>query len=290
MNILLVNLDQAKFYPPIIQSYIQSKKVNCYLSQSRKKEIEKVIKTNNLSPDNTIIHGRVPGPQVTKVFKELERRGFKIINNSSTLELVSNKYKTQIFAEKHNIPCVKSFKINKKDINRIVTLVSKYNTLVLKPIYSQGRGLYVKKVSFRNSKKEIERLVQDIPGREIVVQEYIPYKKLIRTIVVRFKILREATTYDEPKDDWKASVCLNPFIKKYDQKNSELFDLAEKTSRDFNAEIAFIDFFEDINGEIILNEINTACGLIIHEDVTKIAIHTYIGDYLIQKVRDLRNN
>ena len=44
-----------------------------------------------------------------------------------------------------------------------------------------------------------------------------------------------------------------------------------------------IDFFENKNGEFILNELNTACGLIIHEKVSGIKIHEHISDYLIEE-------
>lgn len=290
MNILLVNLDQAKLYPPRIQQYIKSKGVNCYLSRWRKTEIDTVLKIYNLRPDNTIIHARVAGLNVNDTFKNLELQGYRVINNSLTLELTSNKYKSFIQAKKNNIPCAETVIVNKYDISSIKKFLMRYRTIVLKPVYSQGLGKFCKKIDSENSQLEIENDAKDIPGEEINVQEYIPYTKLIRVIVIGGKALREATTYDEPRDDWKASVCMNPNLKKYDFQNPTLLGLAEKTARSFNAEITFIDFFENKEGEIILNEINTACGLIIHEDVTRIEIHKYIGNYLIQQIQEFKGN
>jgi glutathione synthase/RimK-type ligase-like ATP-grasp enzyme len=57
--------------------------------------------------------------------------------------------------------------------------------------------------------------------------------------------------------------------------------LAEITAKKFDCGISFIDFFEDKNGYFILNELNTACSLIIHEKVTGVKIHEHISDYLI---------
>lgn len=283
MNILLISLDQAKLYPPRIKRYIQSHNIKCYLSKWRKNEIEETISKYGLNPKNTLIHARVANPEVNKTFKNLESRGFRVINPSKSLKLTSNKYLTYQAAKKHKIPTPETFKVSKKDIQKILKILSKFKTAVLKPVYSQGLGKYCKKIEHGATSGEVESAVSDIPGGQINVQQYINYKKLIRVIVIGGKALMEATTYDEPTQSWKASVCMNPNLKKYNFKNLKLFKLAEKIARDFKLEITFIDFFETGSGEIILNEINTACGFIIHEDVTRVKIHEYIGDYLIKQ-------
>lgn len=287
MNILLVSLDQAKLYPPKFHQYIESKGITCYLSRWRKEEVEDIISANNLSPENTIIHARVAGLQVNDTFKNLEKRGYRVINKSNTLEATSNKYKSYLIAEKHAIPCAKTVVVNKQDIQKILETLKKYKIGVLKPVYSQGLGKYCKKIADGSSYQQVQEAVEDIPGEEIIVQEFIHYAKLIRVIVINYIAVKEATTYDEPKDDWKASVCMNPDLKKYDEQNPEVFSLAEEIARSFTAEISFIDIFENEKGEFILNEINTACGFIIHDDVTGLGIYKYISDYLIQQVHEL---
>lgn len=283
MNILLVSLDQAKLYPPRIQKYIKSRYVNCYLSKWRKSEIEEALNKYGLNPKNTIIHARVANPEVNETFKNLESRGFRVINPSISLKLTSNKYLTYQAAKRHKIPTPETFKVSKNDTQKILKILQKFKTAVLKPVYSRGLGKYCKKIEHGATSGEVESAVSDIPGGQINVQQYIDYIKLIRVIVIGGKALRQATTYDEPTQSWKASVCMNPNLKKYSFKNLKLFKLAEKIARDFKLEITFIDFFDTGSGEIILNEINTACGFIIHEDVTKVKIHEHIGDYLIKQ-------
>ena len=127
-------------------------------------------------------------------------------------------------------------------------------------------------------------MISDIPGNDIIIQEKIEYLKLIRIIVIGFKVLDGASTYDAPvSNNWKASVCMNPNIKKYEIINDKLVALAEKVAKAFDCGISFIDFFENKNGDFILNELNTACSLIIHEKATGIKIHEYISDYLIKE-------
>jgi len=287
MNILLINTKKAKLYPLLIQQYLQTKGITCYLSDFDQDEINKLISTNNLTPANTLIHARTAGPHVTQTYKELEQKGFIIVNKSLTTALTSNKYESQIFAGKGGLPVAQTMIVSKSDVNEILSFVNNFNQLVAKPIYSQGGGIFCKKVDKSMSVHEVRLLVEDIPGDEIIIQEYIAYQKLIRTIVVEHKMIMDATTYDTPTD-WKASVCMNPNIKKYESPDQRLIDLAQRTAKAFEAEISFIDFFQKENGEYILNELNTACGLIIHEDKTGIRIHEHISDYLIKRLNLLK--
>jgi glutathione synthase/RimK-type ligase-like ATP-grasp enzyme len=283
MNILLVNTDKAKIYPQMFEGYLKSKNISCYSSRWRKEEIIEVISSRGLTPSNTLIYARTAGPHVTETYKELELEGYKIINKSYTTELSSNKYESQIFALKRNIPAANTYKINKESIEEIQRLAKKHGSVIAKPIFSQGQGIYCEKINDGMSENEIIKLISEIPGQDIIIQEYIKYQRLIRTIVVGFKMLKEASTFDMPIDgNWKASVCMNPAIKKYEITDNKLVELAEKTARAFESEISFIDFFEDVEGNFILNELNTACSLIIHEKVTGVKIHQYICDYLIK--------
>ena len=119
----------------------------------------------------------------------------------------------------------------------------------------------------------------------MVVQEHLKYDRLSRIIVVGFKALSDCIFYDEPKKgDWKCSVCLNPHIKHYKKPPFELLRLAEDIAVKFNSDICFIDIFSTKDGPI-LNEINTACSLIIHEKMSKINISKRIAKYLLSKIK-----
>lgn len=272
----------------MFKEYLNSKGVNCYSSKGEKEEIKSVIVSQKLSPLDTLIHARTAGPHITEIYKELEREGYKIINKGNVTELTSNKYESQIFAQRNGIPVANTYKVNKQEIEKIKELPEKYGSVIAKPILSQGQGLFCKKINKGMPMDEIVELLSDIPGEDIIVQEKIEYQKLIRVIVIGFKVLKEAITYDVPVvSNWKASVCMNPNIRKYEITNDGLVSLAEKIAKIFDCGVSFIDFFEDKNGNFILNELNTACSLIIHEKVTGVKIHEYISDYLIEEAMKL---
>ncbi len=138
------------------------------------------------------------------------------------------------------------------------------------------------------SDEQLIEILKTVPGKEIQIQEFIDYKMLIRVIVINYKVVDNAYVYDIPDQGWKCSVCLNPKIKKYESNSDELKNIAEKTAKVFKAKVNFIDFFQDKQGKFILNEINTACNLIRHEQVSGVAIHKLIGDFLIQELKNLK--
>lgn len=288
MNIIIVHTKRGIEYAQYLQQYLSSQaKVTCYISDIP--SLEELIKKNNLSSHNTLIHSRTAGPNANKKLAAIEQRGFTIVNSVNTLTLTSNKYLSFEHAQKNNLPVMLTYKIKKTDINTIQNLLFQYKKLVLKPIISQGQGIYCHKIEKNISQKALNEILAMIPEEEIQVQQYIDYKKLLRVIVINFKALKEATTYDAPKEgDWKCSVCLNSNIKKYSNTQDEtLFTLAENTAKAFDARINFIDFFEDQEGKFVLNEINTACNLFIHEKITNVSIYKCIGDFLLEEYKRL---
>lgn len=285
MNILLIHTKNGVKYAKKIQEYILDQGISCYLT--RRKDIEKVIKDNNLEPTNTLIHSRVAGLYTNKILAGIENQGFKIINPSTTLELTSNKYKANAHAKKKHLPIAKTYKVDKLNYKKVKKLLKKYKILVLKPIHSQGQGIFCQKIDKNLSDEELIKILKSVPGEKIQVQEFIDYKILIRVIVIDYKVVDNAYVYDVPDQGWKCSVCLNPKIKKYKPESDELKKLAEKTAKAFKAKVNFIDFFQDKKGKFILNEINTACNLLIHEQVSGVAIHKHIGDFLIKELQNL---
>lgn len=331
MSIFLLRTKHGSRYAKMIRDAIRKRGVRCFTAYF--KDAEKKIQRLGLEPKKTLIHSRTAGPNANRFIESLEKRGFRMINPSRTLDLTSNKFKAHEYAMKHSIPVAETIKVKKTDTSAIQRFLQQHKDIVLKPIFSQGQGVYCQRVrlstlssrasgagngagrversriSLLSGKKECEisplalRKAQssvemtdearmtDMPGMFLQLQAFIPYRRLIRAIVIDFKALPEATVYDEPlPGEWKCSVCLNPRIKKLENPPVELMMLAEKTARAFDARINFIDFFETANGEaggpgrFILNEINTACNLIRHEMVTGVPIHEKIAEFLMSQI------
>lgn len=295
MTIFLLRTKRGAKYAKMIRDAIRKKGVRCFTAYF--KDAEKKIQRLGLKPEETLIHSRTAGPHANRVIEQLENRGFRVINPSRTLDLTSNKFKAHEHAVSHRIPVAPTIKVKKTDTAAIQKFLQKHQDIVLKPIFSQGQGVYCKRVTNDQMTSACPEPVEwdqkdilDLPGVFLQVQQFIPYRRLIRVIVIDFKALPEATVYDEPLPrEWKCSVCLNPRIKKLENPPGELMTLAEQTARAFDARVNFIDFFEKANGEaggpgrFILNEINTACNLIRHEIVTGVPIHKKIAEFLIRQ-------
>lgn len=281
MNILLIRTKAGIEYATHISDYIISRGVNCFITDVH--EAGDFLKSHGLTPSNTLVHSRTAGPVTNDKIADLERAGFTVINPSKTLNLTSNKYLSQVHAEECGIPVAKTYKVDKNEVKKVRDILSRYNWVVLKPVFSQGQGVFCRKINDGIGDAELAEIMKSVPGDEIQVQQFIDYEILIRVIVIGFKAVRDATIYDLPDKDWKCSVCLNPGIKKYNDGTDALFDLAEKTAREFSAKVNFIDFFRDKKGDYILNEINTACNLFFHEEASGVKINELIGDFLINQ-------
>lgn len=285
MKIVLVRTKQGTRYNEIIKEYLISRGIEC--SVVRLGELREIMAKKELAPRRTIIHVRTGGPQTSRFMKKLEDDGFLVINTAQTLERTNNKYLANVIAAKNGLPIARTHKVAKNNLSEIKELIKKYQTAVLKPVRSQGQGKYCFRVSAAENEASLKDKLAQIPGQKAQLQEFIDYQKLIRVIVIGFRVLPGATTFDEPGQEWKCSVCLNPDIKKHEVVSEGLVKLAEKTARVFNSQIGFIDFFEDRKGNFILNEINTACNLRFHEKITGVPIHRFIGDYLIAQGKKL---
>lgn len=293
MNILFITA-AAKYhaYQKMYARYFRKKSVGYHHATRIRSSIEATLAKRGLTSDNTLVYARAAGPKSSTSYRFLEQEGFSIINPRFATELTSDKYEAQAFAKRHGLPVADTFKCNKTAIDEIYGIVQKYeHGVVIKPIHSQGQGKYCHKLNRQTTKPTLRKLLEQVPGDEVVVQQRVRYRRLVRTIVVGGNMLVDATTYDFPrKGQWKASVCLNPKIKKYPSPNAKLIALAELVAHEFRCPISFIDFFEDHDGNFILNELNTACSLRIHERITGVKIHRHISDFLIRQAQSLSDS
>ena len=285
-KVLIIRSKKGSLYANMIRSYLAKKGLGSYLTTWEKDQLRQNIKKYGLTPKNTLIHARTAGRHVNDNLVWLESLGFKILNTSGALRLTSNKYLAQVVAKKNGIPVTPSYNIAKGDLVRLKKLLKKNKNLILKPIYSRGRGKFCQKIELGDSLKIIKEKFESVPGNYVLVQKFVNYKKLIRAIVIDDKVLKEAFTYDVPVDSWKCSVCMNPNVKRYKDTRGNLSALALKTAKAFGSKIGFIDFFETKDGKFIFNEVNTACSLRYHETVTSVPIHEYIGNFLIKSLNE----
>lgn len=278
-NILIIRTPKGYRYCSMIADEIRVLGENCYICEID--EAEKILKERKLSPQNTIIHTRTAHPgKVYQVLRRLNESGYKVINNPETVKLTSQKFLSCVHMEKNNLPCAKTLKMKKNQAPDFVRKnLKKWKKIIVKPITSKGQGEY----AFCFDEKNLHELenISTILLDEVICQKYVDYTRLNRVIVIGFKALKGAVFYDEPGSGWKCSVCLNPNIKHDKNPPSELLKLAEKSAKIFNGEVFFIDIFTTPKG-LVLNEINTACSLILHQKISSVNIAAAIAKRLAE--------
>ncbi len=266
----------------------------------------------NLSPEKTIIHARCANPRTdwTIKLRELQDRGFKVVNSVDCIELTSNKLACSLHLQgKVNHP--KSWEYKKNSTNVQILLNEIENSLdfpqfiIAKPLTSLEQGANVKKIDITDKTyDEVKFVIEQVPGNKIVIQEYIPYTALHRVIVIGGKAL-PYTFIDRVEfhrqGDWKVSCCLNRTTMRLNENaDPELLELAEQTQKEVGGVINFIDIFEyeadddplfvRPHTEYTNAEINTACSLNIHERLAKQAgridwnIHSRIAKELVKQL------
>lgn len=243
------------------------------------KELDGFLAKHECTPEKTLLHYRTTGPKfVTPKAYELEKKGYQIINSAKVLDNTGDKFKSYEWAHKHETALPLTKKGSRDEIKRYIN-ESGLQKFILKPTNSVGGGAFC----FLSSPvdPEIDGKLSQIPGDEIVFQEFVEYTKIYRVIVIGNKTLDKAVFYDKPNPDrWKVSVCLNPEMKLDENPDPKLLAYAKRLADIFESEIAFIDVYETKNG-YVLSEINTACNLILHEEKSGYNISEDIAKYLV---------
>jgi glutathione synthase/RimK-type ligase-like ATP-grasp enzyme len=270
-----------------------------------------------LNPENTIIHARCANPRTewTIKLRELEERGYKVVNSVDTIELTSNKLACSLaLQDRVNHPKSWEYykRMSQQEKEALIFEISEElgypDYIIAKPLTSLEQGANVKKVNLYIGERlafngEITEQFDSVPGNKIVIQEYIPYTALHRVIVIGGKALPYTFVdyaNDPRKTDWKVSCCLNrTTMQLCENPKQEILDLAEQTQKEVGGVINFIDIFEYTEsspGGVFyrpnwtISEINTACSLNIHERLAKEAgrldwnIHSRIARELVKEL------
>jgi glutathione synthase/RimK-type ligase-like ATP-grasp enzyme len=279
-NILIVHVEKGRKYSNFI-----AKETNLLGIQTQLATVftaEKEIKKLKMDPNNTIVHFRTAGPKrATPLAKKLENQGYKVINGSQVLERTSDKFLSFEWAANQGIKLPRTIKLKKNEaVDSIKDL--DINHFVIKPVNSISQGAYCYQSS--SDAKDIQATVHNVPGENVVVQEFINYQSLYRVVVINGNAIRKAVFYDKPtKRDWKVSVCLNPKIKHDPNPRTELIEYAQNIAKIFELQIGFIDIFHTKNDTYVLSEINTACNLTRHERLSRYNISRDIARHLVSK-------
>jgi glutathione synthase/RimK-type ligase-like ATP-grasp enzyme len=279
-QILIVRTKNGTKYAERIASEIKNLGVEC--NAVYWDELEEFLDTHRLTPESTVLHFRAAGPSANPKAFELERVGYRIINPAKVLDRTSDKYKSFDWARKQgaNLPTTK--KGTRDAIKRSIDTLP-FRKFVVKPINSKNQGALCFP-SFKGD-LEIDEKLSQVPGEEIILQQYVEYFRIYRVIVIGGVPVAQAVFYDEPTPErWKVSVCLNPEIRHEPNPDPALLTYAKNLADIFESEIAFVDVFQTKDG-YVLSEINTACNLSQHESKSGCNIAKKIAQYLVAQLR-----
>ena len=257
---------------------VECSKIVCW------EDLESFMEQNECSPENTLFHFRTAGPNVNPKAFELEKQGYRVINSAKVLDRTSDKFKSYEWAHQQGIELPITKKGKREEIKEYIHNKG-IDQFVLKPINSNGMGAFCFRSSLNDP--ELDNKLSDVPGKEIIIQEFVKYIKIFRVIVVGNKALDKAVFYDEPtSDDWKVSVCINPAMKLDKNPDPKLLTYAKHLADVFDSEVAFIDIYETKDG-YVLSEINTACTLRLHEKKSGYSISNDIAEYLVSELKKI---
>jgi len=234
-------------------------------------------------PQWDLIHLRIGGAtrMPFMLTSQLEMMGYRLINKPSAIFKTNNKYLGTSLVKK-TIRVPKTYLISKylKNFQKIPQLLN--FPFIIKPIISiQGKGV----VKIENQ-EQLDNYLNKLNRRKLIgsprfVQEFIPFDKLVRVVMVGQEVIDAA--YDKPKDGWQCSVCLNPNVKPYPL-NEKLKKISLKVKQVTGQEICMLDLFEK-DGEYIFNEINNQCDLSFMQQATGINHAKKIAEYLISQAK-----
>lgn len=255
-------------------------------------------KVQGLIPRDTVIYSRAAYPTLDGWMgrlKNLENRGFHVINPVRVLQMTSDKLACALHLQ-GKVSHPRTWEVTKEYMTpeglARPALETSITTFVLKPLTSMEQGASVVKMLHTDSSAIMMQKAESVPGNKIIMQEFIKYTAIYRVIVIGGVALPYSFV-DRPEwhpNEWKVSVCLNRTTMRFVPNPSiHLLRLAEDTQRAVGGEINFVDIFETTPGTFVISEINTACNLRIHERLAERArhpmanIHYRIAKYLVNK-------
>lgn len=244
--------------------------------------LDDFLLNENCSPEKTLLHYRTTGPKIiTPRAYELEKEGYQLINAARVLDRTGNKFLAFEHAAEHGFDLPVTRKGNREEIKKYIKDFA-FEKFMLKPTNSVGQGAFC--FSSYQDDPELDSKLSEIPGEEIVFQEFVEYIKIYRVIVIGGKVLEKAVFVDQANEKrWKVSVCLNPEMTWEENPEAELLLYAENIAKAFEGEIAFVDVYKTKDA-YVLSEINTACNLSLHEKKSGYNISKDIAEYLLSKV------
>ena len=242
-------------------------------------------KNTIFKPNNTIIHLRSAHPNIRHTI--LTKRGYLIVNDPKVTRLTSHKINTmKLFKGKILIP--NYLDITNANLSEIVSFFKENpRPFFIKPNFGtieiKNKPLLIDIDEPHNLIKKIFASKDYFNNENIYIQTLFNFDILYRVILIDKKPI--ATFLDFPDENHMASACINEKIIFVKNPDINLLNLASFVQKEIKGEINYIDFFWSKKEGYALSEINTACDLLLHEDISGINIAKKIAENLYKKAK-----
>jgi RimK family alpha-L-glutamate ligase len=237
----------------------------------------------NLEPKAALVRG-FGAAATQKIFfrldilRALEEYDIRLVNSRESLEIASDKFLTSIFLENHDIPTPKTV-ICEDPHKALESFDELGGDCVLKPLYgSKGIG-----ITRLNDKSFAENVIYSLSqlNQVFYIQEFVEhYNRDIRILVLGDKAI--AGMY-RVSDSWKTNIFSGARAEPLEL-NEEIKNLAIKSAKITNTEIAGVDIIESEKGLTVL-EVNSIPGFTALQEVTEINIAKEIINFFLKITR-----
>lgn len=305
--IILTGRSKGSSTTKSFEKVCKEKGIECYVIDINNALLEKVynghlILYNNkrilIDPDSTVIiprRGVIENSHTRRLFYQLEKSRYFIINSLESIKVCENKYITSQILEEHDLPVPKySLVPDISFLDTALEIVGNKFPLIVKLI-SGTQGIGVSIVDSYASLKSVYQTIKKLnPDSEILIQEKInsDYDVRIQVLVKKFNPLKEkegnrvilgAMKREAVEKDFRTNYSLGGKVDTFEI-TPELEKLAFEASTAVGCHWSGVDIMIDkkTNKPYIL-EVNSSPGT---EGISKVLgepIVTKIVDYVQEK-------
>lgn len=217
-----------------------------------------------ISKENSIVFvraGAIQSLTSQALVSSLGTYGFFMVNDLESMMLCDNKMSNVIALDRNNIPTPKSSVItNVKSIDNAHKKIGGKFPVVIKTLTgTQGVG-----VSIAESKQSLVSVCQSLwkYDAQLLIQEYLPIKSDIRTLVVNGKILGAAERVKQDDKEFRNNVHLGAKTLPYKLSDDEK-ELVKQSARATGALYCGVDHCK-VGSNLYVLEINGSPGIRSH--------------------------
>lgn len=282
----------------VVSAYLKAQKydeIYEYLVEAAKKrECELIIVTNRdilVNFDNMEkeqIEFAIFWDKDIKAARYLEKKGVKIFNSASAIEICDDKSLTYLAL------CDKGITVPKTIISPLTYgfedgedsfLSDAVKQLGFPFVIKENCGSFGAQVYLAHNMEEAQQIINKISGRGYILQEYIGHSpgRDIRINMVGDKPV--AAMLRENKNDFRANITNGGQMSTYEPTKQQT-DMARMVCRELKLDFAGVDIMFGENDEPVFCEVNSNAHFKNIYDCTGINVADYIVDYVLKSIDD----